>query len=482
MSNQYVTKVTLTNSQIVLTVQVDEFQPGESLEISGYATQNGGALAVFYDIQPVPEQNPDGTTYMYVKALASQEFKKGHDVTVFLRAAKVWVTVLGEPQPEKGPSQEQGELAEEGTAWTMIKAVSTVGPIQSLPRNESATTRMGRSEGTSASPPPTAADILREDAPEAVRRSEEIGLRLTDQAEQIGQFAEEHGIWVSPGTGEQRDRAPLPDEKTQWWLRGSGLLGTGVTRRTETGEHTSVVFVRIGHPAMEISAGPEGPPNLRDHWRLLTNIGIEPGATLLIGLPEPIAQVGPADPAFCNAPPGTFGARVQATNGGRGLLTAGHVAPATKSGAYTSANSRVGTVVASLNIATLPPGQPGFDIALIELATSALDTGPIQPSSLVPRPGQIGDNVAGYGRFSMGAQSRLVTAGAPFAGPNWAAGSWANASITVGHISTGGDSGGMVLDSSTGRLIGHIVGGYPGVYSIIQDAQAQLQALGSALR
>src|SRR5262245_23970824 len=129
-SRPYVTNVTLKKNQIVLTVRVDEFEPGEPLEISGHATQNGGAFAVFYDVQRVPEQNPDGTAYMYVKSPPSREFKTGHDVTVVLRAARVWATVLTEPQDGQTPSKDKDELAEEGTTWNIIKAVASpdVGP------------------------------------------------------------------------------------------------------------------------------------------------------------------------------------------------------------------------------------------------------------------------------------------------------------------------------------------------------------------
>ena len=121
MPNPYVTGVTFKNSQIVLTVLVDDYQAGESLEISGQATQNGGAFAAFYDTQTVPEHNPDGTAYIYVKATPSQEFEKGRNVTVVLRAAKVWVTVLGDSPPETGasPHVEAGE----GSTWNYIKAL-----------------------------------------------------------------------------------------------------------------------------------------------------------------------------------------------------------------------------------------------------------------------------------------------------------------------------------------------------------------------
>lgn len=137
MSNPYVTNVTIKNNQVVLTIKIDDLPPGEPLEISGQATQNDGALAVFYDLQPVPEPTPDGTIYMYVKAVPSQSFKKGHAVTVVLRAARVWTTVLGAPQPEGGSSQPvaasvvsqtQDDPAEDGMTWNDVRAVTYAQP------------------------------------------------------------------------------------------------------------------------------------------------------------------------------------------------------------------------------------------------------------------------------------------------------------------------------------------------------------------
>jgi hypothetical protein len=125
--------LTLRNSQIVLTIEVYDFTPGEALEISGYAAQDGGASAVINDLQSVPAPNPDGRTYIYVKASPSPPFKKGRAVTVVLRAARVWTTVLAELQPAQGPppaqaglppSEGQRELAEEGTTWNSVRAVA----------------------------------------------------------------------------------------------------------------------------------------------------------------------------------------------------------------------------------------------------------------------------------------------------------------------------------------------------------------------
>jgi hypothetical protein len=115
MPRPYVSGVTFKGGQIVLTVQLDEYLAGQPVEISGYATQNSGAFANFYGIQTVGA-NPDGTVVMYVKATPEKAFMAGEDVTVSLRAAKVWVTVLSGISPEGGP-----EKAADGTAWNNVQ-------------------------------------------------------------------------------------------------------------------------------------------------------------------------------------------------------------------------------------------------------------------------------------------------------------------------------------------------------------------------
>ena len=49
-----VTKAQLENNKIVLTVQVDGFEPGDAVEISGQATQNNAAFATFDEIKDIP--------------------------------------------------------------------------------------------------------------------------------------------------------------------------------------------------------------------------------------------------------------------------------------------------------------------------------------------------------------------------------------------------------------------------------------------
>ena len=87
-----------------------------------------------------------------------------------------------------------------------------------------------------------------------------------------------------------------------------------------------------------------------------------------------------------------------------------------------------------------------------------------------------------YGAVTTGARGTLLSSSRPFAGPSQQHGHWDEALVTDKAISKGGDSGGMVLDAATGALIAHIVGGYPGVYSVLQDAEAQSRMVQAKLR
>jgi len=132
MPHPYVTKVTFNNGQLVLTVELDEYLVGESVEISGYATQNSGGFATFNDIQ-IAKKIPDGTVVMYVMATPSEQFKSGEDLTVSARASRVWVTVLTE-SPDGGMSNyhpmppSDGTATQDGTTWNSVTAVGWASP------------------------------------------------------------------------------------------------------------------------------------------------------------------------------------------------------------------------------------------------------------------------------------------------------------------------------------------------------------------
>jgi hypothetical protein len=128
----WVTDVTFKDNQIVLTVKIEGFNSGETIELSGYATQVGGAFAVFNDLQTVPEPNPGNKILMYVTSLSSRGFVEGDAVTVVFRAARVWTTVLEEGEEgESGGYEKTGpppELAEDGTSWSRRSSAAFVAP------------------------------------------------------------------------------------------------------------------------------------------------------------------------------------------------------------------------------------------------------------------------------------------------------------------------------------------------------------------
>jgi len=113
----------------MLTLVFDKTMAGLPFEISGYATQNGGAFANFYDVR-TPTATPDQIVVAYVQTTPLQPFKNGEDVTVVLRAARVWSTVLKQPKdaqpPGVAPQLWAGTPASAGSTWDDIKELAWV--------------------------------------------------------------------------------------------------------------------------------------------------------------------------------------------------------------------------------------------------------------------------------------------------------------------------------------------------------------------
>lgn len=134
MPDSYVTSAALTTdaqsvTQIALTVQVDDFVSGEMVEISGQATQSGGAFANYYDIQKVPDAvtGADGKSHRAVTVtthpIPTFPFMQGQPVTVVLRVSRVWVTVLG---PQSGVSSDSSTPAGNNTTWAPPTVVASI--------------------------------------------------------------------------------------------------------------------------------------------------------------------------------------------------------------------------------------------------------------------------------------------------------------------------------------------------------------------
>src|SRR5689334_8310870 len=79
---------------IILYIEVDDFEEGAAVEISGYATQEDGAVATFSSVQAMPRKNGNAPTTLTVEAPVPPGSFTGFPITVVARAAEVWVTKL----------------------------------------------------------------------------------------------------------------------------------------------------------------------------------------------------------------------------------------------------------------------------------------------------------------------------------------------------------------------------------------------------
>ncbi|MCV7423807.1 hypothetical protein H7K45_24945 [Mycobacterium yunnanensis] len=202
-------------------------------------------------------------------------------------------------------------------------------------------------------------------------------------------------------------------------------------------------------------------------------------------VPRPVAQIGPIDAAHCGGSvgPGTFGASISC-NGTAGVLSAGHISALIGNSpvhAYTSNGAYVGMVSQRMCYEydqygqRVTPTMEVPDVCVVDTSDTFSSTG------LSAGIAQIRDVVTSYGAVTSGLSSQLETIGAPFAGPDPSFGVWGETMMTMHAISTGGDSGAVVCNAD-GHVVGQVVGGYPGVYSLIQDIDYLLQATGAVLR
>lgn len=153
-SNSYVTDATFNGGKITLTVRVDSFTAGDYVEISGHATQSSGAFANYYSIEEVPADPADPaspatpadaatpaspatpagtaappavytpkTVTVTADPVPPQRFLPSEDITVVVRVAKVWVTVLGGQNQSRAKGSKPAETPPD-THWNIIRQVT----------------------------------------------------------------------------------------------------------------------------------------------------------------------------------------------------------------------------------------------------------------------------------------------------------------------------------------------------------------------
>lgn len=119
-------KIIDPENNIRVSINVDSFMPNESVEISGYVAQNHGAYATINEFQEI-KAKLGRTAHLTVTAKpapAAPAFQQGDDVTVFVRVAKVWVTVLGEGPAQPSEIAPRASTAEAGSVWGRLKGVA----------------------------------------------------------------------------------------------------------------------------------------------------------------------------------------------------------------------------------------------------------------------------------------------------------------------------------------------------------------------
>jgi len=80
------------DNTINLIVEVDYFEEGTPIELSGQVLQDNGAVGTFYSIQKVPAHQGHKATLPVtsISAAEGKEFVEQFPVTVVMRAAVVW--------------------------------------------------------------------------------------------------------------------------------------------------------------------------------------------------------------------------------------------------------------------------------------------------------------------------------------------------------------------------------------------------------
>ena len=89
--------------KLALSVLLTGFEKDESVTITGYATQNSGAMVNIFDTQTVDSVNDDNVANVTVYVTPPQEFKPEEEITIVISAAKVWMTVLKKDDTDTAP-------------------------------------------------------------------------------------------------------------------------------------------------------------------------------------------------------------------------------------------------------------------------------------------------------------------------------------------------------------------------------------------
>lgn len=221
--------------------------------------------------------------------------------------------------------------------------------------------------------------------------------------------------------------------------------------------------VRLLHPFVESLRADAGMPL--------------PAQLPALPMPAPIPYFAPGEQASGPGTTGTFGAHVTDANGSHCILTAGHVAP--RGAQVTDASGASGTVQWSNDPAAVGGPAPGADVAIVMPSAAGTASGGVSIAGTAKA--VAGDGLDVRGAFTPAGATRTMGFSESLYVPSMA-GMWAQVYFTTDDASQPGDSGCPVLRSGTDELVGHVVGGAPGMTSWIQSIDLQLFATACTLR
>jgi len=208
------------------------------------------------------------------------------------------------------------------------------------------------------------------------------------------------------------------------------------------------------------------------------NFSVEvPDGMRSLGVSEPMPAA--SSQFVCSGRVATFGAAIHTRSDSIGCLTAGHAAGPIGQRVNQIGGRGRGIVTFTEDPSTAPPGKLCADVAVIDFIDDPYSGGFITRYK--------GTNQAFARDGLMIYRATGDTPAEVFGFCPWIAvpsmnGLWANVYLTTACVTEKGDSGAqVVLVSEDDLLVGHVVGGSPGMTTYIQDAELQLNVTGALL-
>jgi hypothetical protein len=261
-------------------------------------------------------------------------------------------------------------------------------------------------------------------------------------------------------------------------MAGAEILGVGLldTAR-ETYELRTKPHMQSGWDPVVFLVDPVAWTELGEFpLQLAMGRGARPVESLVrvVGLPPARPFAGTGERCYGPSTWGTLGARVTAKSGADGVLVAGHVAEATGKQVDDNARSLLGTVAECVHPGQVAPQVSSGDVAVVELhaPVGGVAHGTVVASAASRDDLEIHGAKTGVTRSWVRGLSKF------WAGPDPASGDWASVVVMRDGTTADGDSGALVLRDGTLDPVGHVVGGVPGVYTLVQELDEQLKWLG----